>query len=84
MVAADVNINDYYWSLKTKFKLEIGISNLLSNEYSPTFGKYPEIVWFPMGTYILTSFNTSLSVNGLTISLSGKDKMCMLNGELGG
>ena len=84
MAAADVNINDYYWSLKTKFKLEIGISNLLSNEYSPTFGKYPEIVWFPMGTYILTSFNTSLSVNGLTISLSGKDKMCMLNGELGG
>ena len=84
MVVAGVNINDYYWSLKTKFKLEIGISNLLSNEYSPTFGKYPEIVWFPMGTYILTSFNTSLSVNGLTISLSGKDKMCMLNGELGG
>lgn len=37
-----------------------------------------------MGTFILTAFNTSLTTNGLSISLSGKDKMCMLNGELGG
>lgn len=25
MVAQDVNINEYYWGLNTKFKLEIGV-----------------------------------------------------------
>jgi hypothetical protein len=32
----------------------------------------------------LTSFNTTYSTSGYTIALSGKDKMCMLNGEVGG
>ena len=33
---------------------------------------------------IITNFSTSLSVNNYTISISGKDKMCLLNGELSG
>ena len=45
---------------------------------------YPDIIWFPQGIYLITSFNTSQSTNNYTISISGKDKMCLLNGELGG
>ena len=84
MITQDIQINDYYWGLKTKFKLEIGLENTLTNEYSPKNNNYPDIVWFPMGIFILTTFNTSLNTNSITISLTGKDKMCMLNGELGG
>jgi len=84
MVAEDVNFHDYYWGLCTKFKLEIGVANKLTGEYSPEQGMYPDIVWFPEGIFIISAFNTSLSVNSYTISITGKDKMCTLNGEFGG
>lgn len=77
LVAKDVNINDFYWGLNTKFKLEIG----LKNKYN---SNYPEIIWFKQGLFVLTSFNTSQSLNNYTINLSGKDKMCLLNGEVSG
>ena len=77
LVAKDVNINDYYWSMNTKFKLEIGLTNMIDD-------RYPEIIWFKMGTYLITSFNTSQSVNSYTISLQGKDKMSLLNGDISG
>ena len=85
MVSQDVNINDYYWGIKTKFTLEIGLYNYLTGKYAfvPS-GDYPEIVWFPQGYFLISSFNTSFSTNSYTISLSGKDKMCLLNGDLGG
>ena len=34
--------------------------------------------------YVITSFNTNQSTNNFTVSISGKDKMCLLNGDLGG
>lgn len=77
MISDNVDIRDYYWGLKTKFKLEVGVENHISD-------KYEDLIWFPMGVFIANSFNTSLSLNNRTISISGKDKMCMLNGELGG
>ena len=40
LVARDININNYYWGLNTKFKLEVGIKNIVDD-------KYPEIIWFP-------------------------------------
>lgn len=47
--------------------------------------KYPQdIIWFPQGTYIIGTFNTSRATNNYTVSISGKDKMCLLNGEMGG
>jgi hypothetical protein len=33
---------------------------------------------------VLTSFNPSRSINNFTISISAKDKMCLLNGEVSG
>ena len=77
LVASNFNYQDYLWGLNTKFKLEIGVENTIDE-------RYPSIVWFPQGIFILTSFNTSQTNNNFTISLSGKDKMCLLNGEIGG
>jgi hypothetical protein len=33
---------------------------------------------------VITSFNTAQSTTNFTISIQGKDKMCMLNGEVSG
>ena len=77
MVAKDVKINEFYWGIKQKFSLEIGVKNYINSEY-------PDIIWFEQGIYVITSFDTALSNNNYTISLSGKDKMCLLNGDLGG
>ena len=77
MVAQDFNYSDYYWGLNSKFKLEIGVENLID----PAM---PDIIWFKQGTYLITGFNTSRNTNNFTISINGKDKMCLLNGEVGG
>lgn len=83
LINNNININEFYWGIKTKFKLEIGLYNYLLGEYSIQNG-YPDVVWFPQGIYVVSTFNTSLSTTNCTISISGKDKMSLLNGELGG
>lgn len=77
MVADEVNINDYYWGLHSKVKIEIGIKNTIDEDR-------PDIIWFPQGIFVLTAFNTSHTTNNYQISLNGKDKMCLLNGDIGG
>lgn len=77
MVAQDWDYREYLWGLNTKFKLEIGIENTVDKDY-------PDIIWFKQGIYLITSFNTSRSANNFTINITGKDKMCLLNGEVGG
>ena len=77
MVAKDLNINSFYWGLHSKFKLFIGLTNKINT-------KYPDIIWFPQGIYLITNFSTSHGVNSYNISIQGKDKMCLLNGEIGG
>lgn len=69
--------HNYYWGVKSKFKLEVGLEN-------PFKDLYEDIVWFPQGIYIITGFNTTNAANNYSISISGKDKMCMLNGDMGG
>ena len=77
MVAKNFNYQNYYWGLNTKFKLEIGVENYINP-------LYPDIIWFKQGIYVFTSFNTSRNASSFNISLQGKDKMCLLNGEVGG
>lgn len=77
MVAQDVNIHDYYWGLNTKFKLEIGIDNFVDSNY-------PDRIWFKQGIYVITSFSCSVTTNNYSISIQGKDKMCLLDGSVGG
>ena len=77
LIAKDINIKDFNWSLNTKFKLEIGLTNNIDKNY-------PDIIWFKQGLFIITSFNTSISTNNYQITISGKDKMCLLNGDISG
>lgn len=77
LIAEEVGIHDYYWGINTKFTLEIGMSNRINSIYD-------DIIWFPLGMYLISTFNTSQGVNNYTISIQGKDKMCLLNGEVGG
>jgi hypothetical protein len=75
---ADIHeANDYAWALNTKFKLEIGVENLIDD-------RYPPVIWFNYGVYIITQFSSSRNTNSITISISGQDKMCLLNGTVGG
>lgn len=77
IVAKNFDYKNYYWGLNTKFKLEIGVENIINP-------LYPDIIWFKQGIYLFTSFNTSRNANSFNISLQGKDKMCLLNGDVGG
>ena len=72
-----IDIDDTYWCFNSKFKLEIGLRNYVNNNY-------PDIIWFEMGVYLIVTFNINKSTNNITISISGKDKMCRLNGEISG
>lgn len=76
-VSLDQTITDYYWTFSSKFKLEIGLSNDIDSNYS-------SIIWFKEGLFVITSFNMSKSINSYNISITAKDKMCLLNGEVGG
>lgn len=77
LVSKDINVHDFYWGLKNKFTLEVGLLNDIDADY-------PEIIWFKQGVYVITAFSASLGVNNYTISISGKDKMCLLNGDMAG
>lgn len=95
MVAQNVNISDYYWGLNNKFKLEVGLTlpEMIKNArywdddvntYIYPYKNYPDIIWFPMGLYLFTNFSVSYTTNNYNISLQGKDKMCLLNGQVNG
>lgn len=77
LVAYDINLDNFYYGLNSKINIEIGIKNIINTDY-------PDIIWFPQGIYVLTSFNSSVSLNAYNISLSAKDKMCLLNGDISG
>ena len=89
---------DHLFSVNKKCKLELGIKNTVAKEVIQTRDeqdnpiiynidyqeRYGEIIWYPLGIYIM--FNPSLahSMTGVNISMNLKDKMCLLNGDLGG
>lgn len=77
IIAQDFDYRNYYWGLNTKFKLEIGLENHVDKAY-------PKICWFEQGIFLITSFNTVNNTTSFNISISGKDKMSQLNGEIGG
>lgn len=77
LVAQNFDYNNYVWGMNTKFRLEIGVNN----DIDPT---YPEIIWFNQGIYLITSFSVARNTTSFNITIQGKDKMCLLNGEVGG
>lgn len=66
-------------SLNKKIKVYIGRKNNFAD-----YQKYGEIVWFNCGVYVVTSASVNQSTSGWTISISGKDKMALLDGTAGG
>ena len=75
---ANITEIDNMFSLNKKISLEIGYLNI--------YNKYKEydIIWFPLGVFIIGNPSISHSTSGVTLSLSCKDKMCLLNGDVGG
>ena len=66
-------------SINKKIKLSIGYTNLIEK-----YKDYGNIIWFPLGTFVVVSPSISHSVSGATINITAKDKMCLLNGEVAG
>ena len=60
-----------------RISVEIGITNKIDT-------RYPEICWFKQGIFVIIQPGISHNMSGVTINLSCKDKMCLLNGECGG
>ena len=77
LITTNTKVNELDWALETKFKLQIGLKNFIDE-------RYDDIIWFPQGTYIITSFSSSTNAQGFSISIQGKDKMCLLDGTVGG
>ena len=70
-------LNEIYWGLNTKFAVIIGLKNFVDKIHD-------DIIWFQQGVFIITSFSQTLNEQGLSVSIQGKDKMCMLDGSIGG
>ena len=89
---------DHLFSVNKKCKLELGIKNIVpeyifyqENDIGNLEVKtinyqslYGDIVWFPLGIYVMFNPSIAHSMTGVTISMQLKDKMCLLNGDLGG
>ena len=87
-------------SINRKVKLEIGFlnripvfmydtveeeTNIVTHHTVNYQEKYGDIIWFPLGIFVIFDPNISHQVGtGVTISLTLKDKMCLLNGDAGG
>lgn len=65
-------------SMNKKVSIEVGLSNT-----TRFYEAYP-IIWFPLGVFVITNANIQKNNQGLSIALTIKDKMCLLNGECGG
>ena len=96
----DLSHIDQDLSINRKVRLEIGFRNTVptymydtrdkkTNEVTHHYVNYKElygdIVWFPLGIFVIFDPSISHQVQqGVTISISLKDKMCLLNGDAGG
>ena len=70
---------DMDFTLNRKIFIEIGIKN--DSDFYP---EYP-ILWFPQGVFFITSFAmNSSSSSSVNLTLGLKDKMALLNGDVGG
>ena len=67
-------------NLNKKFNLYIGYKNNLI-QYQKEYG---DIIWFKMGLYVFISANFNHSTSTTSISVTARDKMCLLNGQVQG
>lgn len=71
------NVNDLDWQLHSKYYLYVGLRNYVDD-------KYDDIIWFPQGMFILTSLSITNNLQGINVSVQGKDKCCLIDGSVGG
>lgn len=76
IVNSDITNLDNEISINKKIRVFVGYKNPLR--------KYEDILWFPCGTFVISSASVSRSTSGWNIQIQGKDKMVMLNGSVGG
>lgn len=69
-------------SIAKKFQVYVGYKN----PRIPGWGKYDDedIIYFNCGMFVISTANASQSINGWTINVTAKDKMCLLDGSAGG
>lgn len=65
-------------SLNKKVRIETGFANTLLQ-----YNQY-DIIWYPLGTYVIKNANVSKNNSGINISLTLNDKCALLNGDMGG
>lgn len=70
-------------SLNKKVRVEVGLVNTLANLGKDWYPEY-EILWFPLGTFVVKAASVSRNNNGINISLTLNDKSALLNGDMGG
>lgn len=89
---------DHLFSVNKKCKLQLGIRNTVPNYVFSTLdsngnqvtstidyrSSYGDIVWFPLGIFVMFNPSIAHGLDGVTISMQLKDKMCLLNGDIGG
>ena len=63
--------------INKKIKIQIGVKNRVNKIYG-------DIVWFPLGIFVINNPSISHSNTGVQVSITGQDKMCLLNGTCGG
>lgn len=66
-------------AINKKFQLLVGYDNPFE-EYKT----YGDIIWFPLGVFVFTNVAINRNNSGATITVTGKDKMCLLNGDIAG
>ena len=75
----NIDLMEMDFSLNKKIFIEIGIKN--ETEY---YLDYP-IFWFPQGVFYIDSFSINSSTSSaVNLNINLKDKMCLLNGTVGG
>ena len=69
--------------INKKIFLEVGLKNNFAHLGNDYYSSYPTI-WFPFGTFIIQNYSVTHDLNGVVLNLSLGDKMCLLNGDVGG
>lgn len=75
----DLTNVDNLLSINKKIKIFEGIKNDVQSS-----NPYTDIIQIPLGVFVIVQPSITHNASGCTISLSCKDKMCLLNGECGG
>ena len=73
----DLTDVDNLLSISKRIALYVGFENNIDL-------KYDDIIWFKQGIFLIQQPSISHNLGSVTISLSLQDKMCLLNGTMGG